>query len=349
MAGTMVLGELKLGGGVRPVNGVLSAVGTGLEAGSRTFLVPRENLREARVLGKGRVKGIGSLREAAAACIPVSQAAAAAETTDQASGWSAGPRDAVACREASRTSAVMTTSSGRFRSPRRAGITSSCSVRPGSGKTMSARLLPWLFPQLTREEALAVTRIHSVAGVLPPGAGLITRPPFRAPHHSASSEGIIGGGRFLRPGEVSLAHHGVLFLDEAPEFGMSLLQSLREPIEDGWVSIARAGSHGRVILPAASSSWRSIPARAATWAGTTTSAAARTWRSRDTGGKSAARSLTESTCASRFLPFRLRRCASPRSPAEATQAREEVERAMRIQRERYAGFPFPSTPGSRPD
>jgi magnesium chelatase family protein len=107
---------------------------------------------------------------------------------------------------------------------------------------MGARRLPSILPGLDREEALAVTRIHSIAGVLPAGAGLITRPPFRMPHHTASCEGIVGGGRLLRPGEASLAHHGVLFLDEAPEFGMSLLQGLREPIEDGWISIARAGS-----------------------------------------------------------------------------------------------------------
>ena len=113
---------------------------------------------------------------------------------------------------------------------------------PGSGKTMAARRLPFLLPALDREESLAVTRIHSIAGVLPADAGLVTRPPFRMPHHSASAEGIIGGGRLLRPGEASLAHHGVLFLDEAPEFGQSLLQSLREPVEEGWVSIARAGS-----------------------------------------------------------------------------------------------------------
>jgi magnesium chelatase family protein len=116
---------------------------------------------------------------------------------------------------------------------------------PGSGKTMAARRLPSLLPELDKEEALAVTRIHSIAGVLPSDAGLVHRPPFRMPHHSASSEGIIGGGRLLKPGEASLAHHGVLFLDEAPEFGMRLLQSLREPIEDGWISIARAGSTAR--------------------------------------------------------------------------------------------------------
>jgi len=106
---------------------------------------------------------------------------------------------------------------------------------------MAARRLPTLLPLLDRDGALAVTRIHSIAGVLPSDSGLVTRPPFRMPHHTASCEGILGGGRLLKPGEVSLAHQGVLFLDEAPEFGMSLLQALREPVEDGWVSIARAG------------------------------------------------------------------------------------------------------------
>ncbi len=113
---------------------------------------------------------------------------------------------------------------------------------PGSGKTMAARRLPGLLPVLDREEALEVTRLHSLAGVLSPRTGLIRRPPMRMPHHSASSEGILGGGRLLRPGEASLAHHGVLFLDEAPEFGSMLLQGLREPVEEGRVTIARAGS-----------------------------------------------------------------------------------------------------------
>ena len=107
---------------------------------------------------------------------------------------------------------------------------------------MAARRLPVLLAPLERDEALSVTRIHSIAGILPADSGLVTRPPFRMPHHTASCEGILGGGRLLKPGEVSLAHNGVLFLDEAPEFGMSLLQGLREPVEDGWVSIARAGS-----------------------------------------------------------------------------------------------------------
>jgi magnesium chelatase family protein len=105
--------------------------------------------------------------------------------------------------------------------------------------------LPSILPPLSWEESLLVTRIHSTAGVLPAGAGLVRDPPFRMPHHSASAEGIIGGGKFPRPGEVSLAHEGVLFLDEAAEFSTALLQNLREPMEEGSITIARAGTSMR--------------------------------------------------------------------------------------------------------
>jgi len=229
----MVLGELNLSGGVRPVRGVLSAVGAGLQAGISRFLVPRENLREALALGQGAVTGIGSLREAAlafanpaAACSSQLPPQAASEIAPQLGRLSDIRGHPVLKR------ALEIAAAGRHHlllfGP------------PGAGKTMAARRLPALLPTLDREDALTVTRIHSIAGVLPPDSGLVARPPFRMPHHSASPEGILGGGRHLKPGEVSLAHNGVLFLDEAPEFGMSLLQGLREPVEDGWVSIARA-------------------------------------------------------------------------------------------------------------
>jgi magnesium chelatase family protein len=113
---------------------------------------------------------------------------------------------------------------------------------------MLARRLPSVLPPLTRDEALEVTRIHSVAGTLPPGAGLLTTPPFRAPHHGASAAAVIGGGAVPRPGEVTLAHCGVLLLDELPEFPRSVLEALRQPLEDGVVSVARVG--GRALFPA---------------------------------------------------------------------------------------------------
>jgi len=119
---------------------------------------------------------------------------------------------------------------------------------PGTGKTMLARRLPGLLPPLTPAEALEVTRIHSVAGVLSPDHPLVTRAPFRAPHHTASTPAIVGGGPGIRPGEASLAHRGVLFLDELAEFPRQTLEALRQPLEDGVIAVARAG--GRAIFPA---------------------------------------------------------------------------------------------------
>jgi magnesium chelatase family protein len=113
---------------------------------------------------------------------------------------------------------------------------------------MLARRLPGILPVLTDEAALEVTRIHSVAGLLQPGAGLVRTPPFRAPHHTASTAAVVGGGSTPRPGEATLAHHGVLLLDELPEFPRPVLEALRQPLEDGAVAVARVG--GRVVFPA---------------------------------------------------------------------------------------------------
>jgi magnesium chelatase family protein len=111
---------------------------------------------------------------------------------------------------------------------------------PGAGKTMMARRMPGILPPLTFEEALEVTSIHSVAGLLPPGVGLVSQRPFRAPHHTISEVALVGGGSTPRPGEISHAHHGVLFLDEMPEFTRRALEVLRQPLEEGCVRIARA-------------------------------------------------------------------------------------------------------------
>ncbi len=114
---------------------------------------------------------------------------------------------------------------------------------PGAGKTMLAQALPGILPELNREESLEVTKIYSVSGLIPPGGSLVTTRPFRSPHHNVSKVGLIGGGTTPLPGEISLAHRGVLFLDEVPEFGRSILESLRQPLEDGKITISRAAGH----------------------------------------------------------------------------------------------------------
>ena len=116
---------------------------------------------------------------------------------------------------------------------------------PGGGKTMLARRMPGILPPLRLEEAIEVTRIHSVAGLLDPGCPLVVRRPFRAPHHTISAAGLVGGGRFPRPGEVSLAHHGVLFLDEVCAFAPSALDALRQPLEEGRIDVTRAMTSAR--------------------------------------------------------------------------------------------------------
>jgi magnesium chelatase family protein len=118
---------------------------------------------------------------------------------------------------------------------------------PGAGKTLLARALPSILPRLTLDEALDVTRVYSVADMLPAEIPLLTRRPFRAPHHTISHAGLVGGGNWPRPGEISLAHRGVLFLDELPEFGMRVLEVLRQPLEDKVVTISRA--HGTLTYP----------------------------------------------------------------------------------------------------
>ena len=147
-----------------------------------------------------------------------------------------------------RTSRGRSMSSGRWRWRRPAAITFLCAGPPGSGKTLLARSLPSILPRMTPTEALDVTRIYSVAGMLPGDVPLIRHRPFRAPHHTISHAGLVGGGQWPRPGEISLAHRGVLFLDEMPEFGQHGLEVLRQPLEDRTVTISRA--QGSLTFPA---------------------------------------------------------------------------------------------------
>jgi magnesium chelatase family protein len=234
LSGFLFLGELSLDGSVRPVRGALSAALCAREQGVRALVVPEMNAREAAVVEGVEVYAVKSLPQAVDLVnapesfkpVQIDRQSLLAEAAQ----YPVDLRDVRGQQGAKRALEVACAGSHNiiFLGP------------PGAGKTMLAKRIPTILPPMSLEEAIETTRVHSVAGILEDARGLVGARPFRSPHHTISDAGLIGGGAIPRPGEVSLGHNGVLFLDELPEFQRNVLEVMRQPLEEGSVTIARA-------------------------------------------------------------------------------------------------------------